>query len=129
MGKSFLYFQNLNKIAGSALMFRVDRFSGLIFASHYVTIVLAPCRYILENMTVNDEEESGSFLVSLMRFSLSSTFEPPHDKTNKMAFASSEDSDQHGYPPSLIRVFDSCKSGYLLYTLVLSYVSANIFYA
>ena len=31
--------------------------------------------------------------------------EPFHDKINKMACASSEDSDQPGYPPSLIRVF------------------------
>ena len=31
--------------------------------------------------------------------------EPPYDKTNKMAFALSEDSDQPGHPPSLIRVF------------------------
>ena len=33
------------------------------------------------------------------------TFEPPHDKTNKMACAPSKDSDQPGHPPSLIRVF------------------------
>ena len=33
------------------------------------------------------------------------TFEPPHDKTYKMAWAPSEDSDQPGHPPSLIRVF------------------------
>ena len=32
-------------------------------------------------------------------------FEPPHDKPNKMTFVSSEDSDQPGHPPSLIRVF------------------------
>ena len=32
------------------------------------------------------------------------TFEPPHDKTNKMACVPSEDSDQPGHPPSLIRV-------------------------
>ena len=32
-------------------------------------------------------------------------FEPPHDKTNKMFFVPSEDSDQPGHPPSLIRVF------------------------
>ena len=32
-------------------------------------------------------------------------FEPPHDKTNKMACAPSEDSDQPGHPPCLIRVF------------------------
>ena len=31
--------------------------------------------------------------------------EPHHDKTNKMACAPSEDSDQPGHPPSLIRVF------------------------
>ena len=32
-------------------------------------------------------------------------FEPPHDKTNKMTFVPSDDSDQPGHPPSLIRVF------------------------
>ena len=32
-------------------------------------------------------------------------YEPPHDKTDKMVCAPSEDSDQPGYPPSLIRVF------------------------
>ena len=31
--------------------------------------------------------------------------EPPHDKTNKMTCAPSEDSDQSGHPPSLMRVF------------------------
>ena len=31
--------------------------------------------------------------------------EPLHDKTSKMACAPSEDSDQPGHPPSLIRVF------------------------
>ena len=30
---------------------------------------------------------------------------PPHDKTNRMTCAPSEDSDQPGHPPSLIRVF------------------------
>ena len=33
------------------------------------------------------------------------TNEPPHDKTNIMTRAPSEDSDQHVHPPSLIRVF------------------------
>ena len=32
-------------------------------------------------------------------------FEPPNDKTNKMACAPSEDSDQPGHAPNLIRVF------------------------
>ena len=31
-------------------------------------------------------------------------YEPPHDNTNKMACAPSEDSDHPGHPPSLIRV-------------------------
>ena len=31
--------------------------------------------------------------------------EPPHDKTKKVAYAPSEDSDQPGHLPSLIRVF------------------------
>ena len=33
---------------------------------------------------------------------------PPRDKTNKVACAPSEDSDQPGHPPSLIRVFAVC---------------------
>ena len=33
-------------------------------------------------------------------------FEPPHDKTNRMTFVPSEDSDQPGHPPSLIRMSD-----------------------
>ena len=40
--------------------------------------------------------------VGCLAFSL---FEPPHDKTNKMTCAPSEDSDQPGHSPSLIRVF------------------------
>ena len=36
---------------------------------------------------------------------ISSIYEPPHDKTNGIACAPSEDSDQPGHPPSLIRVF------------------------
>ena len=38
-------------------------------------------------------------------YSRKNHFEPPYDKTNKMTFAPSEDSDQPGNPPSLIRVF------------------------
>ena len=41
--------------------------------------------------------------------------EPHRDKTNKMACAPSEDSDQPGHPPSLIRVFAVCmKKGWVL---------------
>ena len=35
-------------------------------------------------------------------------YEPQHDKTNKMSYVPSEDSDQPGHPPSLIRVFALC---------------------
>ena len=35
----------------------------------------------------------------------SEIIEPPHDKTNKVAYAPIEDSDQPGHPPGLIRVF------------------------
>ena len=44
------------------------------------------------------------FEVSVKRFRFI-PYEPPHDKTNKMACAPSEDSDQPGHSPSLIRVF------------------------
>ena len=37
--------------------------------------------------------------------------EPPHDKTNKIICAFSEDSDQPRHPPSLIRVFTVCSLG------------------
>ena len=42
---------------------------------------------------------------TFLKDSRQENFEPPHDKTNKMACAHSEDSDQPGHPPSLIRVF------------------------
>ena len=45
------------------------------------------------------------YSLSEKRFRGSPIFEPPHDKTNKVACAPSEDSDQPGHPPSLIRVF------------------------
>ena len=41
-------------------------------------------------------------------------FEPPLDKTNKMTFVPSEDSDQPGHQPSLIRVFAMRSMGSLL---------------
>ena len=39
---------------------------------------------------------------------LRSADEPPHDKTNKMTFVASEDTDQPEHQPSLIRVFAVC---------------------
>ena len=38
-------------------------------------------------------------------------FEPPHDKTIKMACVPSEDSDRPGHLPSLIRVFSVHSKG------------------
>ena len=45
------------------------------------------------------------FKISFQTAMHSSWYEPPHDKTNKMACAPSEDSDQPGHTPSLLRVF------------------------
>ena len=45
---------------------------------------------------------SSWFSLGLQTFTI---FEPPHDKTDKMACAPREDPDQPGLPPSLIRVF------------------------
>ena len=45
------------------------------------------------------------YLTTILTVCHQSTFKPPRDKTNKMACAPSEDSDQPGHPPILIRVF------------------------
>ena len=42
--------------------------------------------------------------LSILGTQLQGIHEPPHDKTNKMAIAPSEDTDQPAHPPSLIRV-------------------------
>ena len=47
--------------------------------------------------------------------------EPPHDKTNKMIFVPSEDSDQPGHPPSLIRVFAVRMKKHWLFTYPLAH--------
>ena len=50
--------------------------------------------------------KKSSCQTSLAVYDNASIFcEPPHDKTNKMACAPSEDSDQPGHPPSLISAF------------------------
>ena len=38
-------------------------------------------------------------------------YEQQHDKTNKIIYAPSKDSDQPGHPPRLIRVFTLCSTG------------------
>ena len=49
--------------------------------------------------------ELSVFLLLNLLIHCQSTNEPPDDKTNKMVCAPSEDSNQPGHPPSLIRVF------------------------
>ena len=43
--------------------------------------------------------------LSMLGTQLQGIHEPPHDKTNRMAIAPNEDTDQPAHPPSLIRVF------------------------
>ena len=68
-------------------------------------LVIAP--YILWSSAAKPETlfqfECFSWLCPLKQ--KMTTNEPQHDKTNKMTCAPSEDSDQPGHPPSLIRVF------------------------
>ena len=57
----------------------------------------------------------NSAIIKLTKHSNIILYEPPHDKTNEMACAPSEDSDQPGHPPSLIRVFaDGMKKAWVL---------------
>ena len=58
----------------------------------------------LSDTMINKELCSIWLRVSTCQFTAYQTTEPPHDKTNKMACAPSEDSDQPGHPPSLFRV-------------------------
>ena len=51
---------------------------------------------------------SDNKLTKLCSFYSYMIHEPPHVKTNQMACAPSEDSDQPGHPHSLIRVFTVC---------------------
>ena len=65
------------------------------------------CEYSLDPTCRGDSKTCfyGEIWNITYQLSYKSTLrEPPHDKTNKMACASSEDSDQPGPPPSLIRV-------------------------
>ena len=51
--------------------------------------------------------KSTLFAQACLRRYIVTVNEPPHDKTNKMACAHSEDLDQPGHLPSLIRVFSA----------------------
>ena len=61
------------------------------------------------------QDVNYSYSFCLSEWEMKCTFEPPHDKTNKMACVPNEDSDQPGHPPSLIRVFaDRMKKAWVL---------------
>ena len=73
----------------------------------------APCRnqtlswydWKVVESEVKPEQTTTTTFWSWFRYRMYNKNELPHDKTNKKACAHSEDSDQSGHPPSLIRVF------------------------
>ena len=67
-------------------------------------------RVVLERVAIHlIRAWTSGWLIPLLSSEIYTTpFEPPHDKTNNMACAPSEDSDQSGHSPSLIRVFAVC---------------------
>ena len=69
--------------------------------------VWLPTRYVWHDLMML---KYLSHLVSRARFGIYCAFdmslhEPQHDKSNKMTFVPSEDSDQRGHPSNLLRVF------------------------
>ena len=62
-------------------------------------------RYVAGSESNQRHLDPQSDSLSMLGVQLQGIHEPPHDKTNKMAIAPSEDTDQPVHPPSLIRVF------------------------
>ena len=58
-------------------------------------------------MKKKKKPETSKTVQSLQNITFS-IIDPMHDKTNKLTCAPSEDSDEPGHPPSLIRVFAVC---------------------
>ena len=61
--------------------------------------------YIRNARFLGEFQEIKRLQISIVDASGTKLNQPPHDKTNKMTFAPSEDSDQSGHLPSLIRGF------------------------
>ena len=59
----------------------------------------------LASKAEKDQKKEQAKVKKVMSISPAFAFEPPHDKTSKMTCEPSEDSDQPGHLPSLIRVF------------------------
>ena len=78
-------------------------------------MVISPCLHIILYEMNSKTSCGGStkiikllskmFFIVITAFETVNIIDPPHDKTNKMACAPSETSDQPGHSPSLIRVF------------------------
>ena len=67
---------------------------------------LVPTSFYILPVAAGDciQDLNGDYKLPIWQVFIS-IFEPPHDKTNKMARAPSKDSDQPRHSPSLIRVF------------------------
>ena len=95
------YFRMTCKFLISILLFQRMKLSALCTISTYFFSPIAQ-----QLMTCMRHLSQGPALYLLLCFYVpGKPNEPPHDKTNKMACAPSEDSDQPGHSPSLIRVF------------------------
>ena len=67
------------------------------------SLMLSICQKDADGMAKSvDSTVLPDLFVQVLRAITTLRFEPHHDKTNKMACAPSEDSDQPGHPPSLI---------------------------
>ena len=76
---------------------RIPMFTCL--SSHHLWTVLNLALLVLRDVSVMKSESL------IAERTINKLIEPPHDKSNKMTCASSEDSDQLGHPAILIRVF------------------------
>ena len=93
------------KVCGFFFLSRSNYFAH--DGQHALTPALAMyinCMHIFVILKIN-YKPTTSMRKSHWKKCFNTAFEPPHDKTNKMVCAPSEDSDQPGHPPSLIRVF------------------------
>ena len=75
-----------------------------IIASHQQTLSLAICNLCVVVFKSNQLNFSDKVCFAIYEQQKRISYEPPHDKTNKMICAHSEDSDQPGHPSGLGRV-------------------------
>ena len=84
------------------------RIFSIVDVIFFLLFCFTRCSFCAEPNSTNKVEdlwEKPDHLQADIDFLTRSPLEPNHDKTYKMACASSEDSDQPGHPPSLIRGF------------------------